>query len=397
MLKARQDILDAVGSRFDASLALVSAREALCAAGPEQQPRPTWPLRVALGRPRADELATNMAAVSTYVTELRDWQRRRGFDVVWSERRVGSTQEIPTHVVVGDIDVAARMLGASHARRLDAARTRARAVHASFPALTDLEVASVLRQTRAWSDIDFELLMDAGTWFETNDATGLTPRQVPLAGFHAKWLNARGRRSLVCLLAGTDDLGLVDTAPQVELAWCDPAHLARGGRRYDSHVLGDVASLPYEVRVALIVENKDTYRYFPPTAGAVCIFGAGAAGAAHVARIPWIAEVGRLVYWGDMDADGLVILNSYREQGLAVESMLMDMAAYERYERFGTSLATGKQALDQRARRDLTHLEPGERELYDHLTDPGHARHRRIEQERIPLENAHAALQALLG
>ena len=397
MLKARRDIEGAVAGRFDASLELVAARDAGCAADPERADRATWPLRVALGRPRADEIATNMAAVSTYVAELRDWQGRRGFEVVWSERRVGSTQDIPTHVVVGDIDAAARMLGAAFARRLSAARERARAVHATFPVLTDAEVASVLRQTRAWADIDFELLMDAGIWFETHDASGLTPRQVPLAGFHAKWLNARGRRSLVCLLAGTDDLGLIDPPPQVELAWCDPDHLARGGRRYDSLVIGDVATLPYEVRVALIVENKDTYRYFPPTAGTACVFGAGAAGASHVAQVPWIAQAGRLVYWGDMDADGLAILNSYREQGLAVESMLMDMAAYERYERFGTSLAASKQALDQRARRDLARLTQGERELYDHLTDPSHTRHRRIEQERIPLEDAHAALLTLLG
>ena len=50
------------------------------------------------------------------------------------------------------------------------------------------------------------------------------------------------------------------------------------------------------------------------------------------------------------------------------------------------------EALETRAHKDLPHLTPGERELYDLLCDPAHKGHRRIEQERIPLGDARAAL-----
>ena len=97
-----------------------------------------------------------------------------------------------------------------------------------------------------------------------------------------------------------------------------------------------------------------------------------------------------------MDADGLEILNDYRAQGLAVESILMDLSSFERYERLGTSRAAGKQALSERRRRALCHLTKDEQDLYLLLTDPELRRNRRIEQERIPLEHAKAELERIL-
>ena len=37
----------------------------------------------------------------------------------------------------------------------------------------------------------------------------------------------------------------------------------------------------------------------------------------------------RIVYWGDMDADGLEILSTLRESGIECDSILMDCDAYD--------------------------------------------------------------------
>lgn len=396
MLKRRDEISASVRKRFDASLHASVAAECTRQADTEGERRAAWPYRIALGRPRADELALAMREVSAYVSELRDWQAKRGFDVTWTTRHVGSVQEIPTHLIVTDIDQAARMLGTHYTHRLKVTRERARQVLDAFPHTAEDALAKVLTQTRTWEDVDFTLLLSASRWFQDNDATGLTPRQVPLAGFHAKWLNAHGRRTLICLLTGRDDLGLVETPSSLAFAYLDPDHLAQGGRRFEMYVAGDSATPAYEVEVALIVENKDTYRYFPAFPRAVCIFGSGHAGAAHVSELPWIGQVPHLVYWGDMDTDGLAILNEYRAQGLDVTSMLMDVASYERYEPFGTSRSASKRSLTERERQPLPYLTDSERALYELLLDPNHTRHRRIEQERIPLEHArHALVEAI--
>ena len=109
--------------------------------------------------------------------------------------------------------------------------------------------------------------------------------------------------------------------------------------------------------------------------------------------LPWIGRVDELYYWGDMDADGFGILNDYRKGGLEVASILMDMRSYDRYERFGTSLATGQQQLADRSACALEHLTAAERELYDLLVSPDCPTARRVEQERIPLEHALAAIE----
>ena len=381
MFKTRADILKAVRRRFDAGIVRVEVTDDA-----------SWPLGIALGRPSSDELASHMDEVSAYVVRLRTWEQQTRFVVHWAARQAGGAQKIPTHVVVESIDVAARMLGREAQRELERMRGRARTLRALFRQLDEDGCARVLRASRTWTDVDFELLVQAGAWFGAHDATGLTPRQVPLPGFHAKWLNARGRQGLVALLAGKEDLGLTDSPSVVEFAYLDPVHLASGGRRYDSYVEGDTHALPYEPRVVIIVENRDSYLYFPAVEGGVCVFGSGFAGAAHVGRLPWIARVPHLLYWGDMDADGLQILDAYRAQGLNVQSILMDLASYHHYERFGTSQATGKQALESRVRKDLAHLTPDEQALYELLIDPDTSGYRRVEQERIPLEDARAVV-----
>ena len=404
MLKGRDEILSAVRRRFETSVVRVAVAEAWWGEGDEAWAGGSagsggasgpWPYSVALGRPTADVLANHMDQVSAYVADLRAWQDERGFEVRWSQRLAGGRQEVPTHVTVRDVDEAARMLGGTAKRELARMRSRALDLHSSFAELSAEDAMRVLRTTRSWDKADYSLLLVAGGWFRAYDAYGLTPRQVPLAGFHAKWLNARGRRELVRLLSGKGELGLVDPPPSVAFAYLDPEYLAAGGKRFDLHVLSDAWELPYEPEVVLIVENKDTYRYFPPFPRAVCVFGSGYAGVQHVSRLPWLADVPLVAYWGDMDADGLVILNTYRQEGLDVASILMDLPSYRRYERYGTSQASGKQSLASREEREVAYLTDAEVQLYALLCDPAHKGHKRVEQERIPLDDAREALKEL--
>jgi hypothetical protein len=73
----------------------------------------------------------------------------------------------------------------------------------------------------------------AAAWFRVNSASGLTLRQVPIEGLHAKWLNTH--RPLVTALARLDTLGLVTSHPQrVHFTYLAPGHLAAGTTRSPS-------------------------------------------------------------------------------------------------------------------------------------------------------------------
>jgi hypothetical protein len=57
-----------------------------------------------------------------------------------------------------------------------------------------------LAQITTLDNYDFDLLVRVARWFTMNPRSGLTMRQVPVAGLHTKWL-AR-HRSLVLALLG---------------------------------------------------------------------------------------------------------------------------------------------------------------------------------------------------
>ncbi len=70
--------------------------------------------------------------------------------------------------------------------------------------------------------------------------------------------------------------------------------------------------------------------------GGISVEGAGTGGST-AAAIGWLRSCPMIIYWGDMDVDGLAILNGYRGAGLTARSILMDIATYDTYAEFGTN------------------------------------------------------------
>lgn len=354
-----------------------------------------WPHDFPLGRTKSFDLAQRFSEVTKQVSGWREWARGRGLELLEKARLVsGTEQTLPTHLRINNIDSAAAVVGDGWPEKLLRSRRRAKTLLKRFPALE--RPAWMLNATDSLSDVDFALLLDAADWFAASTVkqrSGLTPRQVPVEGLHTKWLNAR--RALVAELAGLDHLGLLPPHPaRIHFTYLDPDYLASGNRRHDSGSVGDAVTLPYEPQVVLISENKDTAVGFPSVPGGVAVEGVGRGGLTHAA-FDWIRGAPVLVYWGDMDADGLEILNEFRAAGIDATSLLMDLAAYSEWERFGTNSDPQGRTLGPRAPRAVDHLTAAEAELYEALTSEGWTRFRRVEQERIPLPVAHAALMAI--
>ncbi len=363
--------------------------------GPGEGPS-GWPHAFPLGQPDAVSLARDFPAVVDWVAGWRAFSAGRDVGLRHRSRRVhGTEQHLPTHLEVPDVDTAAALVGGGWPDRPARGRARAGLLDARFP---HLRTAGLLAPTVAavddLSDTDLDLLARAGAWFAAHDATGLTPRQVPVEGLHAKWLDTR--LHLVRRLADRADLGLAPRHPaRVHLTYLDPAHRAAGGRWHDCVTVGDPMTPAYRPRVVVISENKDTAVHFPPVPAAVSVEGVGRGGAA-VAAVDWLAGADVVVYWGDMDADGLEILDGFRAAGVPATSLFMDLPAFERWERFGTNEDPRGRPLQGRAPRSVPHLTPAESELYEALTSPTWPRVRRVEQERIPLDVAAAAVRRLV-
>ncbi|MGW4489013.1 Wadjet anti-phage system protein JetD domain-containing protein [Amycolatopsis sp. NPDC004368] len=358
--------------------------------GPRGEP-PSWPHPFPLGQPGSAKLASSFGDVVDLVTAWRKQEDQDGLTLSWRGRRVhGTDQQLPTHLVVPDIDTAARIT--SWQTGLETARARARVLLEQHP---DVRAApTVLRKVIDYDATDFDLLLRAARWFADRAAAGtvevLTPRQVPIEGLHAKWLDTR--HALVRSLAGIDDLGLLPPhPPRLHFTYLDPAHLAAGGRRHDCATVGDRIQLPYTPCVVVISENKDTAIHFPPLSHGVAVEGSGRGGST-AASFEWITGADAVIYWGDMDADGFEILDEFRAVGVPARSLFMDHAAYDRWEPYGTDVDRHGKPLQPRAPRPTPYLTSVERTLYEDLCSPSWDQHRRIEQERIPLHLARAAV-----
>lgn len=361
---------------------------------PTQLTQQNWPHTVALGGLKQSELEQGFDAEHKLMLEWWEHAERTGVELHQSQRRVyGTSQNIATHVTVPSLSVAAAVSGGEWANRIRKGERRANKLRARFPGRSETVLSGVVRAAEGLSDADFELLCTAAEWFSVNDATGLTPRQVPIEGLHAKWLNSRQKQ--VEDLAGVEVLGLIARHPQrVHFTYLDPEHRSSGERWQDSVSLGDTMRPSYMPELVLIAENKDSAIHFPALPHAISVEGAGS-GAGPIPQIPWIVNAPAIVYWGDIDAAGLEIVDQYRRAGVAVQTILMDTQTYDRYARLGSSTDAAGKPLAVRSARAVPTLTKAERELYERLTDPDWAGVRRIEQERIPLDVAADAVRNL--
>lgn len=339
---------------------------------------------------RGDRLREHWSAIHQDTLDWQDWADRAGVELELRQVSYvrGSVQDIAAGVRVPSADVAAEVVGGGWPARLERGRRRAARLRSQFP---EVDAAFVVRAVDDWSDVDVDLLCRTAAWFAGPHPSGLTARQVPVEGLGTKWLDRR--QGVVRRLAGVDALDLVPGRPQrAHLTYLDPAHRARGGRRHDVVTDGDIDALAYRPRVVLISENRDTAQLFPEVVGGIAIEGDGN-GPGLVPRIPWVRAAEHVVYWGDLDARGLEILDAFRGAlGARVRSMFMDTSAYHRWELYGVDHDHDGKLLGPRPARPLENLEPGELAIYRSLCSAEWAGHRRIEQERIRLEWAAAEL-----
>lgn len=349
-----------------------------------------FPHAFPLGRPTAAELKADYASFHARTLEWRNWACHHGVELVHENRvaKGGSIQVIPTRAKVTSIDQAATIVGGDWPDRLARGRERLAALSERYAHVGEAD--RVLRLLDRYSNLDFTLLTTVADWFLADPSRaelGVTPRQVPVPGVHAKWLQSH--RAGVQALTGLNDLGILPVhPPRIHFTYLDPDHRSSGARIHDSATVGDSFEPAYMPEIVIVSENKDTAIHFPPLTGGIALEGVGKGGKTPAA-FPWIREAPVLVYWGDIDRDGYEILDGYRRDfSRDIASILMDPDTYEAYEQFGTDLDPHGHPLTIGDPKPVDLLHADERSVYARLLDEKRTGHRRIEQERIPLDRA---------
>jgi hypothetical protein len=134
------------------------------------------------------------------------------------------------------------------------------------------------------------------------------------------------------------------------------------------HSLGTMTLSP---DIVFIVENKVNLYTLPAVKQAIALGGLGDA-VIMKRYLPWLHHL-PIVYWGDLDVEGLEILSSLRSYFPQTRSMLMDIATLNHLEHLAIHHSGGNHDVP-------AHLTEAEQAAFVRCRDE----ERRIEQERIP-------------
>jgi hypothetical protein len=249
---------------------------------------------------------------------------------------------------------------------------------------------------------DWNRLLATVQWIDERQEPGMYLRQVDVPGVDTKFVE-RHRGTLAELL----DLQL--TAERVNASG-DGFESRYGFRRKPGYVrfrvgagvglaglaglseltvrVDELTTVPPGTARVYVVENEITYLAFPLATHAIVIFGGGYA-VSLLEQLTWLADVD-VVYWGDIDTHGFVILSRLRRHFPRLASMLMDR---------DTLLAHRSQWVTEAAPTTvpLDHLTPDEQDLYRALGTGEHGPAIRLEQERVSFARIRQALSALGG
>ncbi|GHD05722.1 Wadjet anti-phage system protein JetD domain-containing protein [Zhihengliuella salsuginis] len=370
------------------------------------------PQSMPLHPPTDAQAALDLGAVGAWLKAWNDVGAALGGSSVvaidWEARRWpnSGTQRVPVRLrCTAPAGVAAFLRRSTHwntaagraSRLLDLPGPDAAAVPAEPAALDEpvapdgsglmgSAVAKVLKKIVALPSEDFERLFDVLAWIVDHPASGLLPRQLPVPGIDSKWYERhRGVvETLNTAATGRLDTGLAGPPKLYRLRFLDD-QLAPGGLGDLAASVAELARLQITPQAVVVLENLQTLLALPPIDGVVAIHGGGY-DVRWIADLPWIARV-PLVYWGDLDADGLYILAALRGILPDAVSVMMDRGTLETHLPFAGADPNPPRVTVPAG------LTPAEVDAFAALGEHGHLR---LEQERIGWATAVTTLKAAL-
>jgi hypothetical protein len=366
-----------------------------------------FPLDLRFRKVKPGEAAARFKELRDELAELRsrsDESGRLSYRVEWEERndRLAGNQRLPRRVYFPD---AASFLGfLGKAEQAQCFSVDVGAILSAFPTLKPWvarHAEKVAAASGLWRD-----LVKVLQWFERHPRPGVFMREIP-AVEDTKFIeqNRALLRELLDLILPSDAVnrdaptfeerfGLRQPESLVRVRFLDRAIAARylSGVEDLAVSAGELSRMGFpEVAVVIIVENKasfanlDVLLSLPEIPSALAVFGSGFATLAFK-ECRWMCQR-RVLYWGDIDTQGLRILASLRKAFPNAESILMDNETFDRFPGFRSTSPPDSPG----APTGLTLAEQG---LYTRLA--GMAAGNRLEQERIPGWWASARIPDLL-
>lgn len=375
----------AVRKKYDAGFARWAVAQAVAPPGTETvpQPPPGPHLDLPLHPP------TERTAFDQETFDWNDGWRRADVPYLIRVRRQwasAGTQDIPDRLrFPTPADVAVFAGRTAHWRLVStriAALVQEWGAHEAMTAAVRRHAATLTELSAA----DSTRLDGVLRWLAEHPDSGMYIRQLPIRGVDTKWVSAHQGlvTALFKAITGRESLGLATSPKLVRMRVLDPALLPITITDFSAPVT-ELAGLDLTPQTVIVCENLETVLAMEALAGTVVVHGSGYA-VGVLGDIPWIRRA-RIVYWGDLDSHGFLILHQIRSHCPDVRSVLMDTTTLETYRDLWVPEPKPSPAT-------MTLLTPSEQATLEALRAHGNVR---MEQERIEWSAAMAALRAATG
>jgi hypothetical protein len=355
---------------------------------------PYFPHDISFRKPQASDDYITLRTGVEQLTKGSKAQRGFGYSVDLQQRQTRSygVQSLPTRIFFETEADLLQLIG--KVEEAAAFKCDAVLIRHELPQLGDWlrnNMQHVIRHAGAWPG-----LIEVCQYFLAHPRPNLYARQLPLT-VHTKFIEEHQgilRRLLDGLLPAEAisapersferRFGLRYDEPLLRVRLLDPQLQERLGLPISdlSVPLSQFEHLDLAGQCCIIIENKLTFLTLPSLPGCFAIFGSGFA-VELLKGISWLADCS-LIYWGDLDAHGFMILAQLRAAYPLTVSLMMDTTTLERFGHFAVAGEPG-------ATTHLPHLTPDEHALFTYLAN----NNIRVEQERISYDYVLQQLQKL--
>ena len=336
---------------------------------------------VRIGKITSRDILLKLTEYKMAITELQHSADLWGYEVEMSEKnfeKIGS-QTIPVSIRIPSSEVYLRITRKKS--ELDSFLKNRQFIRYEMPELIE------------WCHNNPLRLISHDTWRETllvcryfrkHPHPELYIRQLPI-DIHTKYIeeNKDLLRSLLDTLLPTSDFnpeektfekryGLKTTEPLIRIRFLDSRLSPASGWTDISLPLSDFHRMDCPCKHILITENKMNFLCLPSLPDSIAVWSGGGFNISYLKDISWLKQA-QCYYWGDLDAQGLQILNQFRNYYPSARALMMDWNTLRYYQHL---LKEGTPAPLQ----VLPQLTVEEQELYRYLQEYN----LRLEQERIP-------------
>lgn len=273
-----------------------------------------------------------VSAVTKESTKVWEFCKNYGISPASGQRKVSGEHVTVINQISISCDTAARIIGKQYIDNLAESRRRRETV--AFFELNNEQHAAFMKQTKGLDEQTFDGIAMIARYIREHPGLNIHQRTIRLPGIDTKFVEHH--RRLIEMLLKDGEFKLKDHR-SVEIIVCyrDPQHIKTSSRHCDVIIPG-YSDTPFEYVPTCIVicENKHSAMFMHPREGLITMMGIGYSASARVLTDLRIAKHPRLVYWGDLDIEGMEILTNIRKAGVSITSICMDQKTASKYKQY---------------------------------------------------------------